>query len=291
MVETIVVFGHRGWIASYLIPVLEAEGFLVVCADVRADDAEAVETFLDSLSPKPGYVLSLIGRTHGGGINTIDYLEQPGKLVENLRDNLFAPWVLEQVCVKKGLHFTYFGTGCIFCNEDPANSRPYTEEDDPDFFGSSYSIVKGFTDRMMRVNNQSLNVRIRMPIVGDLSARNFVTKIVRYDRVCSIPNSMSVLPTLFPALCTLIRRRHRGTVNLVNPGCITHNEILGMYRDIVDPTFTWKNFTLEEQNEVLASKRSNNVLSTRMLLDMCPNVPDIHTAVREMMVCMKVERT
>ena len=40
----------------------------------------------------------------------------------------------------------------------------------------------------------------------------------------------------------------------------TKNEILTMYKEIVDPNFTWENFDIEEQNKILDSKRSNNYL-------------------------------
>jgi hypothetical protein len=72
-----------------------------------------------------------------------------------------------------------------------------------------------------------------------------------------------------------------GTVNLTNPGSIRHNEILAMYKELVDSGFTWQNFTVEEQNAVLASKRSNNLLETQRLQTRFPEVPDIHTAVRQ----------
>ena len=47
---------------------------------------------------QPTHVMSFIGRTHGAtedGHNwtTIDYLEQPGKMYENVRDNMFSPLV------------------------------------------------------------------------------------------------------------------------------------------------------------------------------------------------------
>ena len=49
--------------------------------------------------------MSFIGRTHGKigdkEYPTIDYLEQPGKLVENTRDNLFSPLVLAILCKKQ----------------------------------------------------------------------------------------------------------------------------------------------------------------------------------------------
>lgn len=278
----IVFFGHRGWIASYFLPLLYNNGHEVVCPTIRADNTSAVEKLLDN--EKPDRVISFIGRTHGDGINTIDYLEQPGKLVENMCDNLYAPVSLALLCREKRIHFTYLGTGCIFSSNDTNDTtdKKYTERDDPDFFGSSYSIVKGFTDRIMKlVSENTLNVRIRMPITPDMSPRNFIAKIVAYDKICSIPNSMSVLPTLLPILLDMIEKGYIETINLVNPGIISHNEILSIYRDKVDPNKTWQNFTLEEQDAILKSKRSNNQLDTTLLENLYPDVKGVYTAVKE----------
>ncbi len=276
----IVFFGHRGWIASYFLPLLSNKKHEIVCPDIRADDTISVERLLDT--EKPDRVISFIGRTHGDGINTIDYLEKPGKLVENVRDNLYSPLSMALICKQRGIHFTYLGTGCIFSSNGDTNEKTYSERDDPDFFGSSYSVVKGFTDRLMKlVSNNTLNVRIRMPITPDMSPRNFIAKIVAYEKVCSIPNSMTVLPTLLPILLDMIERADVGTINLVNPGIISHNEILAMYRDKVDPNKTWQNFTLEQQDAVLKSKRSNNQLDTTRLQELYPSVKGIYAAVKD----------
>ena len=52
---------------------------------------------------------------------------------------------------------------------------------------------------------------------------------------------------------------------MTNPGVISHYEILELYKEYVDEDFVWKNFTIEEQNKILASKRSNNYLDTKEL--------------------------
>ena len=79
------------------------------------------------------------------------------------------------------------------------------EQDKPNFFGSSYSTVKGYTDRLMHelYDDSVLNVRIRMPITSEVNSRNFITKITNYKRVCSIPNSMTVLDNLLPVMIRL----------------------------------------------------------------------------------------
>ena len=278
----ILFFGSNGWIASHILPLLYAKDWEVITTDIRADDTYAISALLDK--EQPDRVISFIGRTHGPGYNTIDYLEQPGKLVENVRDNLYAPLSLGMMCSERGIHYTYLGTGCIFSDTDP-NACSHTELDDPNFFGSSYSVVKGFTDRLMKLlSKNTLNVRIRMPITADMHPRNFISKIVSYEKICSIPNSMTVLPTLLPLLVDMIEKGKTGTVNLVNPGLISHDEVLQMYRDIVDPSKTWTNFSIEEQEQVLACKRSNNQLDTTYLQSMYPDVPNIHDAVS---LCMR----
>ena len=108
--------------------------------------------------------------------------------------------------------------------------------------------------------SSALNLRIRMPITGEKNPRNFITKITTYPYICSIPNSMTVLPEVLPLVLDMMMNKTTGTINLTNPGLISHNEILEMYKEIVDPDFTWINFTIEEQNEILASGRSNNFL-------------------------------
>lgn len=263
------IYGSKGWIGGMVINYIKNNFPEEVIYDgtSRVDNENEVEEELKSI--KPNRVLSFIGRTHGPGYSTIDYLEQKGKLVENIRDNLYSPVVLSLLCKKYDIHFTYMGTGCIFTYSEEKDI--FDEEDKPNFFGSSYSIVKGFTDRLMHFFNDSvLNVRIRMPIVGHHHPRNFITKIVNYEKICSIENSMTVLDDLIPILIDMIMNKVTGTINLTNPGVISHNEILEMYKKYVDPKKKWVNFSIDDQSKILLSARSNNELDVTKLQDMYP---------------------
>jgi 3,5-epimerase/4-reductase len=273
------VFGHKGWIGQQVVKIIESKEYIVVTTDIRADDEQKVDKLLQDI--QPDRVISLIGRTHGEGYTTIDYLEQKGKLIENVRDNLYGPLVLGLLCKKYNIHYTYLGTGCIFSGYN----EEYKEENIPDFFGSSYSVVKGFTDRLMKqLDNNVLNVRIRMPITSEKNnVRNFIYKITHYEKICSMTNSMTVLPELLPLMIDMVDKKRTGTINLTNPGAITHNEILEMYKEIVDPTFVWQNFTIEEQDNILLSGRSNNILDTTKLVNLYPNVKPIKESIREVL--------
>lgn len=273
------VYGSKGWIGGMVVSELVKKGEQVVAAEARADQEDAVEQEIQAV--QPDRIICLIGRTHGPGFSTIDYLEQKGKLVENVRDNLYSPVVLALLGKKYGIHVTYLGTGCIFTYKD--EERVFTEDDRPNFFGSGYSTVKGFTDRIMHFfSDSTLNLRIRMPIVGYHHPRNFITKITTYEKICSIPNSMTVLPDMIPILIQLAADKKTGTLNLTNPGVISHNEILSLYKQHVDPSFEWKNFTLEEQAKILLSERSNNELDAGHLKDLVPSIKNIKESVEDL---------
>ena len=87
-------------------------------------------------------------------------------------------------------------------------------------------------EQMLKVYSSTLILRVRMPISDDLSPRNFITKIVKYDRVVNVPNSMTVLYELLPASITMAEKKLSGVYNFCNPGVISHNEMLDLYKKV-----------------------------------------------------------
>jgi dTDP-4-dehydrorhamnose reductase len=288
----VLLYGKNGWIGEKVYKLLIEKGHSVIIGNARAENSESLEEEITAIEPTN--IISTIGRTHGKigdkEYTTIDYLEQTGKLKENVRDNLFSPVMIALISQKYNIHYTYLGTGCIFTydSEHPfaEELNGFTSDSKPNFFGSSYSIVKGYTDILMKAFGNVLNVRIRMPITDEIHPRNFITKITKYQKICSIHNSMSVLPELLPIMIDMCEKKTTGTMNMTNPGLISHNEILEMYREIVDADFTWENFDAEEQRKILESERSNNFLDTSRLESMY-KVKHIKDAVRDVLYCMK----
>lgn len=124
-----------------------------------------------------------------------------------------------------------------------------------------------------------LQLRLRMPIDDDLcNPRNFINKIVNYDKVVDVPNSMTVLNELIPLAIDGALRRLIGIYNFTNPGVISHNEVLQLYREYCDEKFTWKNFSIDEQSKILAAPRSNNKLDTTKLEQAFPGILDIRSS-------------
>ena len=186
----------------------------------------------------------------------------------------------------------YMGTGCIFeydedhkCTVD-ASGKGFTEQDKPNFTGSGYSTVKGFTDQILtnEFSDTVLNVRIRMPIAAADGPRNFISKIIAYTKICSIPNSMTVLDDILPMLATCMENQVKGTLNATNPGVIDHHTILTWYKELQNAEHTWE----EISNDVLVSQwvkgaRSNNYLDTTRIQSLFPELPPIGVSVRKIM--------
>jgi hypothetical protein len=129
-----------------------------------------------------------------------------------------------------------------------------------------------------------------MPISDDLSHRNFVTKIVKYDRVVNIPNSMTTLTDMLPVSLVMAERKLTGVYNFCNPGAISHNEVLDLYKKHIDPSYTYTNFSVEEQAKILKAGRSNNTLTHEKLVSALPDVviPEIHEAMENVFKRMRV---
>ena len=289
MIKSVYIIGHKGWIGQMYLKLFNEKNIKYYFSDYRGESEEIKK---DILSKNVSHVLCCMGRTHGcrdgKEYTTIDYLQSHDVLNQNVNDNLFVPVSLALFCNLNNIHFTYMGTGCIYTYDDNhmMDGLGFTEEDLPNFFGSNYSIVKGHTNQLMKYTN-ALTLRIRMPITSCKSSRNFISKITTYEKICSIKNSMSVLDELLPLSITMMNNQDTGIYNLTNPGSISHNEILSMYRDIVDPNFTWKNFTIEEQDEILSSKRSNNLMNTAKLTNKY-KVDNINIAVKKVLENMRI---
>ena len=229
-----------------------------------------IQRDLQMQCPGATHLISFIGRTHGVAPDpdNIDYLENKPEL--NVSDNLIAPYILSKVCKSLKLHFTYLGSGCIFTSD--IIQPPLPVDSSPSFFGSAYSRVKGVIDQLMDAQEDVLNVRIRMPITTEPHDRDFITKITRYAKVLSMENSVTVLPDCFPFLLGWMKARKHGTHNLTNHGSIEHEEILKLYKEIIDPSFEIKLMTPAwgpgKEYEELLAKRSNCILESSCGSDM-----------------------
>lgn len=241
------VYGRNGWIGGILGKLLSEQGLRWSYGTARLEDRGSI--LADIRKVKPTHVLNAAGVT---GRPNVDWCESNRQ--ETIRTNVIGVLNLVDVCHSGGIHVTNFATGCIYSYDGDhlvGGGNGFTETDPPNFDGSYYSRTKGMVESLLCEYDNLLQLRLRMPISHDLAnGRNFVYKIVNYEKVVDIPNSMSVLDELLPAAVQMARQSLTGIFNFTNPGVISHNEVLQLYKEYVDPTFTWKNFCEAEQAKV-----------------------------------------
>ena len=281
------IAGGKGWIGSQLAEMLRSQGKKVTIGEVRIENRDALEAEIRASGA--AFVLNCAGKT---GSPNVDWCEDHKP--EVLRSNVCGALNVCDAALACGAHVTYYGTGCIYQYDETHRIRDghtFAEDDEPNFTGSFYSFSKVHAEQLMKTYPNVLILRIRMPISDDLHPRSFVTKITKYSKVIDIPNSMTVLHEMLPVSLDMTEKRLTGVYNFVNPGAISHNEVLTLYRDIVDPAFTWTNFDKNEQLAMcIKAPRSNNELSAAKLLALYPDIPDVFTAVRNAMIRIRAAK-
>lgn len=256
--------GATGWIGQKVVAMFNKNGTdHVESTNARMQDSEILRATLKH--HRIDRVLILAGLT---GRPNVDWCEDHKE--ETTYTNVVGVLNVVHICHQMGVHVTYLGTGCIYEYDDehPIGGKRFTEEDTPNFDGSFYSKTKALVEKLLEPYDNVLTLRIRMPIPTelDLEPRSFVTKILKYEKIVNVPNSMSILPDLLPILIDMSQKGIKGVYNFVNPGAVSHNQIMELYKKYINPDHTWTNFTLEEQAEILKAGRSNCELDPSKLM-------------------------
>ncbi|CAL5434820.1 unnamed protein product [Camellia sinensis] len=270
------IYGRTGWIGGLLGKLCKEGGIEFQYGRGRLEDRSSLID--DIRRVRPSHVFNAAGVT---GRPNVDWCET--HKVETIRANVVGTLTLADVCREQGLIMLNFATGCIFeydAGHLQGSGVGFKEEDKPNFIGSFYSKTKAMVEELLKEFENVCTLRVRMPISSDLSnPRNFITKISRYSKVVNIPNSMTVLDELLPISIEMAKRNCTGIWNFTNPGAISHNEILEMYRDYIDPKFKWVNFDLEEQAKVIVAPRSNNEMDSSKLKKEFPELLPIKDSI------------
>ena len=247
------IFGN-GYIGNKFRDFLEDD---VIISSADIGNIKEVKLAIDTY--KPNYIINCAGKT---GRPNIDWCEDHRE--ETAYSNVVAPILLAEICNLEEIPLTHIGSGCIYQGDN--GGKGFTEDDGTDLYElpSYYSVTKALSEGILNVMGNILQIRIRMPIDDDLSSpRNFIHKILKYEKVISEPNSMTIVEDMIETTIQLMDRGKTGIYNVVNSGVITHKEILDMYTDMVDPEFT---YTLIPTHELdTTAGRSNCMLNTDKL--------------------------
>ncbi|KAJ1377247.1 hypothetical protein SESBI_49102 [Sesbania bispinosa] len=222
------IYGGAGWIGGLLGNICEKQGIPFEYGTGRLDDRSQV--LVDIRTIKPTHVFNASCVT--GALN-VKWFE--AHKPETIRAIVVSVLTLADVCRDHGLPLMNYAFGGNF-------------EEKPNSTESFYFKTQAKVEEFLKEYENVCTFRMQLPVSSDLSnPHNFITKITRSDKVANIPNSITVLDELLPISIEMAKRNCRGIWNFTNPGIVTCNEILEMYKNYVEPSFKWVNFTLEQQ--------------------------------------------
>lgn len=210
---------------------------------------------------EPDVIINCIGKT---GRPNIDWCENNKEVT--FFSNVTVPTIIAEVCNDYGIKMVHIGSGCIYSGD---RFNDYTEYDKPNFNGSFYSRTKIYSEKILSEYSDVLQLRIRMPIDNISSPRNLIDKLIGYKQVIgNVQNSVTCVPELMEVAKKLIDKKEIGIFNVVQSGSITHEDILEMYQEIVDPSYKLPKFiSIKELNGLTLAERSNCVLYNKRLLE------------------------
>ena len=277
------IYGSTGWIARKFIEYICTNDIV----DTIVKGIRRMENFDDIkqeiLAIQPDRVVVLGGLTYKSPAKNIDWCEDHKQ--EVIRVNVLGVLNIADICEQNNIHCTILGTGCIYSSQ---NDEVFTEDSMWNFDKSFYSKTKAYTQELLKCYKNVLLLRIRMPIDNTNNPKNFIEKLKSFDKIISIPNSMTVLPEMIPIMVTLIVTGQTGTWNCVNPNVISHKEILdmlGIQKEYVD---------ISHQSELTRVARSNNHLATTKIEQFCAThgltLNEIHTAIAKLLQDEKIRR-
>ena len=272
--KKIYILGASGFLGGNAAQYFSKSGHKILTDRVDVTSLEALSKAFKK--QKPDVVINFAGVR---AYPNIDWCEDHKE--ETVRVNVAGAINAMLAAIDCGAYPVQISSGCVYSG---GPEKSFTEEDEPNFYGSFYSRMRIVMQDALK-DLPVLQARIRMPISRYSNPRNLINKIVSYEKVISIPNSVTLIEDLYLALGKLISIRPVGILNLTNDGYIEHKDILKAYKDVVDQKHSYELIDIEElEKNLVKAKRSNCVLSNTKARLMGISMPALdRTRLKEIM--------
>ncbi len=190
-----------------------------------------------------------------------------------LAGNAVLPGTIAAACETLDIPWGHISSGCIYTGRR-LDGRAFTETDAPNFSFrqdncSFYSGTKALGEEVLEHASRCYIWRLRIPFSNVDSPRNYLSKVMSYDKLLDAENSISDLTELVRAcIDCLTERLPFGKYNLTNPGSITTRDIVEMLRKsgLTTKKFSFFESEAEFMKFAAVAPRSNCVLDSSKAL-------------------------
>ena len=261
------IFGGSGWIGSEFVKQLTEKRIFTQEFPSRGFDGNGwtfknLEYVIRQATPD--VVINCAGYT---GKPNVDACEDHKD--ECIISNVMFVKMLADACSVNGIPIGHVSSGCIYDGYE----KHYVETDKPNFCFTSlpcsfYSGTKAMAEDMLASVKKKWVWRLRIPFESKDGPRNYLTKVLRYDTLLNMRNSLSHKGEFVSACIEMMMKwKPYGIYNMTNPGSVTTEEVVEMMMMMkLDTTKVFKYFkNLEEFNKIIRAPRSNCVLDSNKL--------------------------
>ncbi len=266
----IAILGATGYVGSHYLSYLRTRG--IACEGLsRAElDYADFSTFLGWLKDRrPDFVINAAGYT---GKPNVDACEL--NKAECLFGNAVLPGRIRQACEETKTPWGHVSSGCVYQGR-PAPDLGWTEDDQPNFSFRSppcsfYSGTKALGEEMLTGAANCYVWRLRVPFNHEDSNRNYLTKLLQYDRLLDVENSLSHLDDYVAATFACWEKQIPfGLYNVVNPGAVTTRQVVEWIKEagLTAKEFSFFESEREFMQEAGRTPRSSCVLDSSKIID------------------------
>ncbi|MEI9894346.1 MAG: sugar nucleotide-binding protein [Chthoniobacter sp.] len=282
MSQPIWILGASGYVGHAYQRMLEAGGIPFRALPRTALDYYNVAALTAALNEaKPAFLVNCAGYTGKPNVDACELHK-----TECLLGNAILPGVLRQACEATGTPWGHVSSGCIFTGRrrDGGGLR---ETDSPNFSFrtnncSFYSGTKALGEEVLAGADDCFIWRLRIPFNEVDSPRNYLTKLMRYDRLLEAENSLSQLDEFVRATWECWEQRVPfGTYNVTNPGAVTTREVVDLIRQsgVSQKDFQFFSDEADFMQKAAKTPRSNCVLDSSKLLASGIVMSEVHDAI------------
>lgn len=278
----IYLLGGSGYVGSAYQALFTRRGLLfrnLRRSDLAYTDRAALTGLLRR--EKPDFLINAAGYTGKPNVDACELHKS-----ECLMGNAVLPGTVAQACADAGVPWGHVSSGCIFTGARPDGSG-FSETDTPNFTFrtnncSFYSGTKALGEEALAGAPNAYVWRLRIPFNEVDSARNYLSKLMRYSTLLDAENSISQLDEFVAAtLACWEKRVPFGTYNVTNPGHVTTREVVGLIKKTGVSAKDFQFFADEAEFMRTAAKtpRSNCVMDARKLAATGIKLTEVHEAV------------
>lgn len=233
------------------------------------------------LRDKPEFLINAAGYTGKPNVDACELHKH-----ECLFGNAVLPGIIAEACADAGVPWGHVSSGCIYTGARPDGSG-FTETDTPNFTFrtnncSFYSGTKALGEEVLSGKPNVYIWRLRIPFNNIDGPRNYLTKLLRYQRLLEATNSISQLEEFVAATFACWEKRVPfGLYNVTNPGQVTTHEVVDLIKKagVSNKEFVFFKDETEFMHTAAKTPRSNCVMDASKLASVGIQMTEVHEAI------------